>query len=282
MLADLHAHTQFSDGSFTPQQCADAAKNAGVTLLAVCDHNTVDGVAPMRAACEKNGQILISGTEIDCLCGPFYLHILGLAVDETNADLRALLKKCRDLLDWMSDDLIAAMEKDGQNVSVAEFNAFTRNAAHGGWKGIDYLAAKGYVGAYPDCMQHYKKYNIGQRAPFPQLEEVCRVIHAAGGKAIVAHPGDRLPQERAEFLAALALLYEAGIDGIECYYPSHSAEITRLCVDFCENHHLNITCGSDSHGDFARVIEGITYKFGAASRPVSDLQLRGIFDGLSK
>lgn len=280
MLADLHAHTQFSDGSFTPQQCADDAKAAGVALLAVCDHNTVDGIAPMRAACEKNGQTLIAGTEIDCLCDAFYLHVLGLGIDENNKNLRTLLKKCRDILDWMSDDLIAAMEKDGQNVSVAEYNAFVRNPAHGGWKGIDYLGSKGFNAAYPACMEHYAKYKIGQRAPFPQLAEVCRAVHAAGGKVIVAHPGDRLPNEPTEFLAALSLLKEKGIDGIECYYPSHSAEITRLCVDFCNKNQLNITCGSDSHGNFARTIHGVAYNFGAASRPISDLQLEGIFDGI--
>lgn len=276
MRADLHIHTQYSDGTLSPAQAARQAYDAGIRVLAACDHNTVDGCHELAEACAALGMQSVSGVEIDCLCGTLYLHVLGLHIDVTYEPLLALLRRCRSILDWMSDDLIAAMEADGQAVSTADFNVFVRDPAQGGWKGINYLAAHGFPGDYPACMELYGRYGIQTRVPWPQLDEVTRVIHAAGGKAILAHPGHRLPLALSDWNNALLQILNAGIDGVECYYPSHTAEITQRCLGFCNLHHLSITCGSDSHGGFARMIDGVLYAFGEGCRDCDDLQLKGI------
>lgn len=277
MLADLHIHTQCSDGSFTPTEAVRAAKETGIGLVAVCDHNTVAAWPEFSAACAAEGLHCVSGVEIDCNCAGRNLHLLAMHINTTDKHLLDLLCGCRENLDAMSDDLIAAMQADGASVSVEEYNNFTRNAAHGGWKGVDYLGTKGFPTQYPACMAAYKKYKIEPRAPWPDLAFVCEVVHAAGGKAIIAHPGDRLPNEAAQFLSELEILLANGIDGCECYYPSHSAAITQACLSFCERNNLCITCGSDSHGTFAREIHGVIYDLGKACRDVRELRLDGIF-----
>ena len=273
MKADLHVHSQFSDGTYTPRELAQKLKEAGMGLVALCDHNTTDGCEEMRAACAATGMQFITGAEIDCVFAPFSLHVLALGVDVKNAALQQLLAETRDNIEQMSTDLIAAMEKAGEPVHSAEYAQFIRNAANGGWKGIDYLRGKGYTASFPACMQVYKQYGAAPCQAYAEFSAVCKIIHMAGGTAVLAHPGDRLPGERGAFLQAMEQLRENGLDGVECYYPSHTSEATQWCLSFCRKNNLCITAGSDTHGAFAEQIDGIAYVPGAVDIEVSNLRL---------
>ena len=177
----------------------------------------------------------------------------------------------------MSVDLIAAMSKDHPDINPQEYQSFERNPLHGGWKGIDYLKSKGYSADYPQCMTYYADYDVRVRQPFESVQTVCSIIHEAGGKAVLAHPGDRLPNEKQLFIENLERLHGLGIDGVECYYPSHSDEITALALSFCREHRLLVTAGSDSHGEFAKLVNGVEYYIGAVQADKRGLNLEGIF-----
>ena len=114
-------------------------------------------------------------------------------------------------------------------------------------------------------MALYTRYHVTyEKSSFPSMQDTCRTIREAGGYAVLAHPGNyfALDDKLEENLAKTVC---AGVQGVECYYPAHSPEYRRRCVDFCRQHQLFITCGGDCHGTFQEEIDGIFYRIGEAS-----------------
>lgn len=262
MFADLHIHTHYSDGTYSPLEIAVLAHEAGLKLISVCDHNTMSAYPEFEEACKKYSIAFISGVEIDSSFNGSNLHVLGYGCDRNNSELDAVLRENVRLQEKLSYDLIFSMQRDYPDISIKEYEGYTRDLSRGGWKGIDYLRTKGLSGEFPQCMKYYKDYGVKQEKPFPDFKEVCDVIHKAGGKALLAHPGDRLNNSPKEFIKTLMSLAEHGLDGVECYYPSHTDILTRTAIDFCHEYDMLITTGGDFHGEFAKVISGIDYTLG--------------------
>lgn len=123
MYADLHVHTSHSDGELAPAQVVGRAKEAGVSLLAICDHNLLSGSLEAAPLAARVGIRLVYGVEIDSLWRGVDLHVLGLNVDPEEPGLVRLARESRDALDGMSDTLLRRMRADGLPVSVEEFRA---------------------------------------------------------------------------------------------------------------------------------------------------------------
>jgi hypothetical protein len=103
------------------------------------------------------------------------------------------------------------------------------------------------------------------------MKEVVAAVHGAGGLAILAHPGDRLPAD--EWEAHLLRLVQWGLDGVECYYPAHDPAYTRACRAFCDTYGLCVTAGCDDHGGFAERVGDVHYTLGALSVDTDMLRL---------
>lgn len=271
MYADLHLHSYYSDGTLAPLQIARQAAAKGIGILSVTDHNTRAAYPEISAACAQFGLKLIKGVEIDCVCGELWLHVLAYNARREDAALNALLAEILDIYEQKSVDMLERLSKTDPRVTLAEYRAYVRDRSRGGWAGIDYLRTKGYDIFYPDCMSLYR--GIDWCRPLPELKTVCDIVRAAGGTVVLAHPGDRLPRDPAVFVRTLERLADVGVDGVECYYPSHSAAQTAACVDFCRRRGLAITAGSDSHGGFARLVDGVCYDMGAVLIDESALNL---------
>lgn len=276
MIADLHIHTYYSDGTRSPEEIVEEAIQNGIDLISVCDHNSVESFPRLKKACLDRNIKCINGVEIDCLFGNLSLHILAYNCSPDNSSFMNLLETNSDILEQMSIDLIEKMSKDYSQISLKEYEAFSRVPENGGWKGIDYLRSKGFSAGYPECMKYYREYSVSCLNSFQTLKAVCNVIHGAGGLAVLAHPGNQLDRTADKFKETLSEINNLGIDGIECYYPSHSKEITNICVDFCRENDLLITAGSDSHGDFASFVDGVRYAIGAVKVDIKDLYLKGL------
>lgn len=180
---DLHVHSYFSDGTMSPEEILKKAKNAGVSVLAITDHDVLDGSRELLRLAEDYDINCISGVELDVV-------------------------------------------EQGVNFHVLAYNIDLNNHRY-------------------DCVK------------FPEMKEVCDIIHNAGGKAILAHPGKVIRTEKSiEFKNILKGLINKGIDGIECYYPSHTKEIADMCQEVCRQHDLIKTTGSDCHGDFEDTLIG--------------------------
>ena len=105
------------------------------------------------------------------------------------------------------------------------------------------------------------------------MQEFCKMVKQAGGVPVLAHPGYLYMRNPDGFVDMLEEMRACGVEGIECYYPSHSKDITDICVGFCKNNDMRITAGCDCHGDFDKS-EGFT--IGALDVHLPMLDLKGI------
>ncbi len=266
MLADLHIHSCFSDGTNTPEEIAVQASQKGIGLLSITDHNDIRAYARAAAACRAAGIRLIRGVEADCRYQGRILHIL-LYDFKPEERLLALLRQSKSELLRMSVDLVERMASTHPDLSAKDYAAYDYNCRKGGWKGIHYLCDRGVTKTPEEGMRYYFAYGCDYTAyDFPPAEEICAAAIAAGGKPVLAHPCNWFAgQNRQALFATLDGLREIGVQGVECYYPANSPQMTEWCLDYCRLHGLYATAGGDGHGDFARVSKGVLYEIGAAS-----------------
>ena len=251
LKADLHIHTYFSDGDQSPEEIAALAREKGLAYISVCDHDVITAYPRLSAACAKEGVGLIQGVEISVNWEKQWLHLLAYDFDPENEGMQMLLCKSRLELAEFDDGVIYNMAADFPQLDLAEYEIYQRPRERGGWKALNYIYDKGLSENLLDGMKYEKKYS-GTTPVLPEISKACRVIKAAGGVPILAHPGDWWMNEAADAPAKFTVLKELGLAGVECYYPRHSTEFTRMCVDFCEKNGMYITCGGDCHGEFAR------------------------------
>lgn len=256
MYADMHMHSTASDGTCTPEQLARMAKEAGVTLLALADHNTMDGTDRMRDACGKLGIVCIDAVELDALYLGEDLHVLAYAPDRRVSVFGEVMRHERAALDGMSTLLIRRMQADGLPVDTAEYEHWPDEKPEGGWKALYYLRSKGIIGSVFEGFPLYGRYDVTyQKADFLPVDEVIDAIHAAGGYAVLAHPGiitkesGRVPLP--DLCKQIRSLFALGLDGAECVYPKHTPEEKETFLALCREEGKLITSGADCHGTFS-------------------------------
>lgn len=249
-MIDLHIHSIYSDGTLSPEQIVAEAVQNGVSGIAVCDHNVIAGSIETRPIAEKAGLKFLPGVEIDAMLLGRDAHILCYGADFTDAALLSRIRHARSRLDWMSDELLRRMLPDFPTLDYAEYEALAHDSAQGGWKLLQYLKAKGITEKLNDAMHFYGDYGVGyEAAGFHRAEDVINSIHAAGGCAILAHPGVTFRENPVE---ALNEARRMGIDGAECFYPRHNAALTQRLLQLCDAFGLSATAGSDCHGSYER------------------------------
>ncbi len=257
---DLQSHSLRSDGSLAPAALVGAAQRAGVELLALTDHDTVDGVREAASAAERLGIGFVSGVEITTLdAGRLDLHILGYLIDDGDAKLRARLREFRAERERRASRMARALRELGFELDdeLLAAHAGPRNSI-----GRPHLAKA--VLAHPanqarldaerllDPSAFLEAYLIEGRPAFaqrlaPSVPEAIELIHAAGGVAVWAHPFWDV-SEPADVLAAIDRFAAAGLDGVEVFYVTHTREQTLLLADHCTQHRLLSTGSSDFHG----------------------------------
>ena len=249
---DLHLHSYYSDGTMSPEEIVREAVANQVGLLAITDHNILTAVGELEELCREYGIAYLPGVELDSIDAGVDIHILGYGMNIKNDVFVQFVQNNRDILDDISIRLIRDMEKDYDDISLSDFRAFSYDKGKGGWKALHYFLEKGLTKSLREGFSIYNQYGItNDSGNYPPTGEVIKQIHNAGGKAILAHPGVSIREaDLHKFQARLLQLLEEGFDGIECYYPTHSEEITSLCLKVCREQNLLITTGSDCHGAF--------------------------------
>jgi predicted metal-dependent phosphoesterase TrpH len=249
---DLHLHSYYSDGTMSPEEIVRVAAANQVGLLAITDHNVLTAVGELKELSRVYGIAYLSGVELDSIDHGSDIHILGYGFDIGNYEFARFVKNNRDILDDISVSLIGDMEQDYQDISLADFQSFSYDRGKGGWKALHYFLEKGLTKSLREGFSIYNQYGItNDSGDYPSICEVLKQIHNAGGKAILAHPGVSIKETYPEvFQQRLLQLLELGFDGVECYYPTHTGEITDICIKICRQQGLLITTGSDCHGGF--------------------------------
>ncbi|CDB75947.1 MULTISPECIES: PHP domain-containing protein [unclassified Clostridium] len=275
MLADLHMHSYYSDGTMSPREIVEDAKKRNVQLIAITDHNVLDSYTELKEAAEEFGINVIRGVEIDARFEDIVVHILAYNFQD-NEKLFNLVHKAKNELLETSIELIKRMENDYENISSEDYEAYDYDRRKGGWKGIHYLFDRGITSELFEGVKYYGQYKCGHEYfDYPTVEEVIDAVHEANGYVVLAHPCNYYKNNtKEEVLEKLEKFKSIGIDGVECYYPANSEMMTETCIEFCKNNNMIITVGSDSHGDFGAVSKGIEYYIGAVKKDSSELNLK--------
>jgi 3',5'-nucleoside bisphosphate phosphatase len=265
---DLQSHSLHSDGELAAGQVVENAAAAGVRLLALSDHDTVDGVDEALAAGALHGVRVVPATEISAVDGPYEdLHVLGYGIDHRSGLLNERLQSARGDRERRADAMAERLRELGFEVDPAPIDA--RKAA-GKPVGRPHLAAA--VLAHPanaerlaeeghsDVSSFIPAYLIQGKSGYvarthPTVEEAIGWIHDAAGVAVWAHPFWDIEADD-EVVAAIERYREAGLDGVEVFYPAHTREQTLLIADRCEELGMLATGSSDYHGPDHRLFSG--------------------------
>jgi predicted metal-dependent phosphoesterase TrpH len=262
---DLQSHSSHSDGDLAPADVVARAAQAGIELLALTDHDTVDGVDEARAAGPANGVRVVPAVELSAMDrGKRDLHILGYCVDHHDAAFAASLAEyrrdrerravrmaqaLRDMGFTLEDAAIEVRRAAGKPVGRPHLadavTASPANAPRLAAEGVDEPAA--FLEAY--LIEGRPAYRTRE---IPSVEEAVRVIHAAGGVAVWAHPFWDL-RDPEDVLDTIDRFRVIGIDGVEAFYVTHTRAQTELVADRCTELGMLTTGSSDFHGPGHRV-----------------------------
>ena len=240
---DLHMHSTASDGARAPEDVASAAHAAGLAAIALTDHDTVAGVGAARAAGARLGLRVITGVELSAEDESREIHILGLHLERLELIEVAMTEFRATRID-RARRMVEALNRLGVPVSVESVFAL----AGGGAVGRPHVARAVVAGGWAaDPREVFDRWlGNGRPANVPKqrldVSQAIRLIHDAGGLAMVAHPGVDCNRTRIERLVGL------GLDGLEVRHPSHSADEIRRLGAMVEHFHLVPSGGSDWHG----------------------------------
>lgn len=250
--ADLHLHTQYSDGLYTPEELIDRAKKANLEVIALTDHDTIEGVEKVRVLGEKENIKVIAGSEISAYDGDVKIHTLGYGIDITNKDFLQFTKYLLDCSVKRTEDIVYKLNKAGYKITMEEVDKerFSKNTPMHVMHVAFACAKKGYAkneNAMFSNMLSYGKVAFSNICR-PTPEEGIEGILLGGGIPVIAHPG-RIDRDGAWILALIKRLIPFGLQGIECVYSGHTISQTAYYKGLAKELNLIITGGSDSHCD---------------------------------
>ena len=270
MFADLHLHSIFSDSTRSPENIVEIAKDKKVSLISICDHYTIASFERLADACKSSDVAYVSGIEMDAnLRGENY-HILAYNFDVTNQKLLDFIKRQSLKNQKDCEAMIVKMCNDYPQLSLSDYMKFDYPKDLGGWKYAHYAAERGIFESYEEAIKMIFPTYFKAGEETYSVDEFCRIVKQANGIPVLAHPGE-LDSEN--LTALLRDMQESGIEGVECYYPSHSKRTTETCLDYCRKNNMRITSGSDCHGDYDRT-DG--FSIGSLQISIDMLDLRGI------
>lgn len=243
-FADLHLHTFFSDGTFSPEELAGHGARLGFAAMALTDHDSVEGCARMTVACDAAGIEFIPGTELTAELGDIELHLLGYFLDTHNEKLLTEIAKFQIVRQNRIHEMVAAINKMGVALQVESVFALANCKSPGRPHVARAMVKAGLVRNLDEAFERFLK--KGRPAWIPKAKmsalEGIELIHQAGGLAVMAHPGLNRTDE------IIPALVEAGMDGIECFHTKHSTAMAERYLMIADKHHLLVTGGSDCHG----------------------------------
>lgn len=245
MFADLHLHTHFSDGTWSPEEVAARGKHAGLAALALTDHDTVEGCTRMATACTALGLDFIPGAELTAEHVGHELHLLAYFIDVNHERLLAETARFQTVRQDRIREMVARLNR--LNVPLAPETVFAlANCQSPGRPHVARaLVNGGHCRSLDEAFERFLKKNRPAWVPKFKMSaaHAIELIHDAGGLAVMAHPG----LNRTDDL--IPGLVDSGLDGIECFHTKHSTSMMEHYLGMAEEFHLLVTGGSDCHGD---------------------------------
>lgn len=247
---DLHCHSNVSDGTLAPAELAARAAANGVDVWALTDHDEVGGIAEARKAAHDLGVRFVAGVEISITFAGKTVHIVGLDIDEHHPDLQGGLASVREGRVRRGQQIATQLELTGlSNVFEGALNYAENPSLIGRTHFARYLVELGVQPTVSDVFRHYLVEGKPGFVPhsWTSLQEAVSWIRAAGGRAVIAHPG-RYSFDLMQFDALLAAFSALGGEGIEVVTGSHTVDQFGEYAALARRTGLLASRGSDFHG----------------------------------
>lgn len=259
--ADLHIHSTASDGQMSPEQVIREAVELKLSFVALTDHDTVAGMEEALQAARDQPIEVVTGVELTTAFRERECHLLAYQFDPQDVGMRELLAHNQYARVERAKWIIGQLQKKGFELDIDEVMAEANGRNVGRPHIAEILRKKGYIGSIREAfIRHLSDEALGPiKNRYRDTKEVIGSIKAAGGVAILAHPG-RLYSD-----TELQAFVKAGIDGLETIHPSHRYDTQKKMEAFAEQHGLLMTGGSDFHGG----VKEYYHSFGLLTIPSS-------------
>ncbi len=249
---DLHTHSTASDGTDSPAKLVQKAAREGLAVLALTDHDTLDGLGEAGSEAEKLGIVFIRGCEISTATAWGEAHFLGLWIPEEaekTAELEKTLVCIREKRLERNLEIVQKLQQIGFDISYEEVSALAGGAVVGRPHFAQWLCLRGIVKNRKEAFGKYLGKEGSAFVPRSLVlpEYAVALLKSTGALVSMAHPC-LLHVPAKELSAFVASMKEAGLDALEAYHSEHDAGDVRLCVDLAAKYQLQLTGGSDYHG----------------------------------
>jgi len=246
---DLHSHSTASDGSLTPEALVARAKSQGVDVLALTDHDVVDGLKAAALSAARHGVKLIAGVEISVTWNRTTIHVLGLGIDPENECLLQGLSGLRQFRDSRAEAIANRLAEKGINGALEGAKQFASGDILSRTHFAHFLVSAGYA---KDVRDVFKRYLVKNKPGYvagkwASLTQAVEWITGAGGQAVIAHPA-RYRLSATKLRQLLDTFRLSGGIGLEVVSSSHSDAECALMGRYATQFELLASCGSDYHG----------------------------------
>ena len=249
MKVDLHNHSYYSDGVFSPSEVIGLANEAGCDLFSLTDHDTTAGVAEAQIEADKLGVKLLNGVEISAFWRNMTIHIVGLDIDLNNDKLQEGLAHNQQLREDRAEKIALGLWRSGIKDALEKTQKLSKTSMLTRTHFAQMLIKEGYC---KDMKSVFRRYLTGKkpggvRVEWKNIDEVVDWIHAAGGKAVIAHPF-RYRMTQTKIKNMLIDFKEVLGDGVEVVTATSTDEEITLSNQWAKEYKLLSSCGSDYHG----------------------------------
>jgi predicted metal-dependent phosphoesterase TrpH len=240
---DLHLHTRYSDGFYTPHELIAKAKGLGISTLSITDHDSVDSFEEASTIARQENLSLISGAEFTTYIDDREIHILGYFFDTKHPELTKILSFFKSERTHRAERILWKLKNHGISIQLDEVLQEANSSPVTRPHIASIMMEKGVVKSYMEAFNLY----LGNHAPCYEKKihvdpaTVFETISTAGGLSFLAHPSN-MPEE------TIRKLIDAGVDGIEVIHPSHTPAQERYFREIAELYFLLQSGGSDYHG----------------------------------
>lgn len=241
--ADLHIHTNFSDGYYSPTEILEMSSHKGFIAISITDHDNVDGTKVALAESVNYGITVIPGVELSAQLDEKEIHVLGYFFDPHNRQLNEYLNNFRRQRIQRASKIIGKLNSLGFEITIEDVLNKAGNAAVGRPHIAETMVDLGLVNNYYSAFNRYIGDNESacvNKENIP-LEDAVKLIKEAGGLSFLAHPGNLIDDIIEDTI-------KTGIDGIEVIHPSHNSKQVKHFRSIANRYYILTSGGSDYHG----------------------------------
>jgi predicted metal-dependent phosphoesterase TrpH len=242
--ADLHLHTYFSDGTFSPEEVVAQAQSVGLAAIALTDHDTVEGCVRAAMACRAAGIDFVPGVELTAEQGGTEIHVLGYCIDVSNPKFLTEVARFQTVRQDRIREIVARLNRLGVPLEADAVFALANCKAPGRPHVARALVSARLCGSLDEAFERFLKKNRPAWVPKHKMSaaEAISLVREAGGIASMAHPGLNDADD------SIPAMVDDGLEGLECYHTKHSPADSEHYLELARKYNLLVTGGSDCHG----------------------------------